>query len=150
MFSSHHPPSASVKTSNTQTREFPTEMNLAAFFSFFFWSPRSQSALPVVFHPFPNRTAFVSKGWHGKPLQCSVKTLLYIYLFYSCLVFYSSPVYIKTNKLFLEMSSFSLGARKERRVIRSNLIQPFCIITSTPYRKPWNQINPKQQHSLIT
>lgn len=88
----------------------PSSVRLQTRFFFSFSEfPLSQSALPAAFHV-SQLNSFVSKGWNSKHLQCSVKKLLYIYLFYSCLVFYSSPLYIKTNKLFLEMSSFSLGA----------------------------------------
>lgn len=78
-------------------------------FSRFFFSGFPSVSLPSLrcFICFPTQQ-LCFEGLELQHLQCSVKKL-YIYLFYSCLVFYSSPLYIKTNKLFLEMSSFSLG-----------------------------------------
>lgn len=103
---------------------------------FFPGFPLSRSAR---FSFFPPNSDFW--GWNSKHLQCSVKKLLYIYIFYSWLVFYFSPLYIKTNKLFLKTSRFSLShcsagtGKKEQKVNKKHLIQAFCIITSTHGRK---------------
>lgn len=123
-------PSVLISRSSVRLRTLKQETFQRKWILFFFCV---SSVAPPVSPFFPNSDF---GGWNSKRLQCSVKKLLYIYLFYSWLVFYFSPLYRKTNKLFLKTSRFSLSrsagtCKKEQKVNEKHLIQAFCIIAST-------------------